>query len=184
MYPYYRDYDRVSGRGGEGMDHKRVHLCTLQATHVQHQFAQTLCKMVVWLPDLKTTMYHPAHTSSPTASHPPPPPPPTPTQGKGYTRGVTKPQFERVLHFLSIQVSPEDLKLIERKFESPVRECGSWDGGGGHCYRVVDSLQNLRRILADILMLCETCQMLQLYFITCTYVHIQTDLHVHMYVHM
>ena len=33
MYPYYRDYDRVSGRGGEGMDHKRVHLCTLQATH-------------------------------------------------------------------------------------------------------------------------------------------------------
>ena len=52
-------------------------------------------------------------------------------QGKGYTRGVTKPQFGRLLHFLSIQVSPEDLKLIERKFESPVRECGCQERGGG-----------------------------------------------------
>ena len=41
-------------------------------------------------------------------------------QGKGYTRGVTKPQFSRLLHFLSLQVSAEDLKLIERKFENPI----------------------------------------------------------------
>lgn len=32
-------------------------------------------------------------------------------QGKGYTRGVTKPQFERLLHFLSISVSAEELKV-------------------------------------------------------------------------
>ena len=41
-------------------------------------------------------------------------------QGKGYTRGVTKPQFSRLLHFMSLQVSAEDLKLIERKFENPI----------------------------------------------------------------
>jgi Ca2+-binding EF-hand superfamily protein len=41
-------------------------------------------------------------------------------RGKGYTRGVTKPQFGRLLHFISLQVPPEDLKLIERKFENPV----------------------------------------------------------------
>lgn len=42
-------------------------------------------------------------------------------RGKGYTRGVTKPQFERLLHFLSLEVTPEELKLIVAKFEAPNR---------------------------------------------------------------
>ena len=49
-------------------------------------------------------------------------PPPHPThflKGKGYTRGVTKPQFERILHFLGLKVSQEDLQLIASKFEDP-----------------------------------------------------------------
>ena len=66
-------------------------------------------------------------------SLPPSPSPSHSMQGKGYTRGVTKPQFGRLLHFLSIQVSPEDLKLIERKFESPVRECGCQERGRISC---------------------------------------------------
>ena len=41
---------------------------------------------------------------------------------KGYTRGVTKPQFERLLHFLSLKLPPNDLKLIEKKFENPIGE--------------------------------------------------------------
>jgi len=32
-------------------------------------------------------------------------------QGKGYTRGVTKPQFERLLAFLSLSLTPEELKV-------------------------------------------------------------------------
>ena len=32
-------------------------------------------------------------------------------QGKGYTRGVTKPQFERLLHFQSLQVTPQELEV-------------------------------------------------------------------------
>ena len=34
-----------------------------------------------------------------------------PLQGKGYTRGVTKPQFERLMHFLSLKVTPEEMKV-------------------------------------------------------------------------
>lgn len=41
-------------------------------------------------------------------------------RGKGYTRGVTKPQFGRLLDFLSLQVTPEELKLIVWKFEDPI----------------------------------------------------------------
>ena len=32
-------------------------------------------------------------------------------QGKGYTRGVTKPQFERVLHFACLSVTPEEMNV-------------------------------------------------------------------------
>jgi Ca2+-binding EF-hand superfamily protein len=39
---------------------------------------------------------------------------------KGFTRGVTKAQFERILHFLSLYVSPEGLELIEMKFQNPL----------------------------------------------------------------
>lgn len=41
-------------------------------------------------------------------------------RSKGYTRGVTKPQFARMLHFLSINVQPQDLALLCKKFEYPV----------------------------------------------------------------
>jgi hypothetical protein len=41
-------------------------------------------------------------------------------RGKGYTRGVTKPQFERLLAFLSISLTPEEMKLVVQKFEDPV----------------------------------------------------------------
>lgn len=41
-------------------------------------------------------------------------------RSKGYTRGVTKPQFARMLHFLSITVRPQDLALLCKKFEYPV----------------------------------------------------------------
>ena len=37
-------------------------------------------------------------------------------QSKGYTRGVTKPQFARMLHFLSINVQPQDLAVSQRIF--------------------------------------------------------------------
>ncbi|CAH1794695.1 unnamed protein product [Owenia fusiformis] len=40
-------------------------------------------------------------------------------RGKNYTRIVTKPQFARILHFLSLNVSAEDMKLLCRKFEDP-----------------------------------------------------------------
>ena len=40
-------------------------------------------------------------------------------RGRGYTRIVTKSQFGRILHFLSLNVAPEDLKLLCRKFEEP-----------------------------------------------------------------
>lgn len=40
-------------------------------------------------------------------------------QGKGYTRGVTKSHFERIMHFLDLKVCPEDLQLIASKFEDP-----------------------------------------------------------------
>ena len=32
---------------------------------------------------------------------------------------VTPTQFGRILHFLSLNVAPEDLKLLLRKFEDP-----------------------------------------------------------------
>jgi len=38
----------------------------------------------------------------------------------GYTRGVTKPQFSRMLHFLSLNLQPKQMDLICRKFEDPV----------------------------------------------------------------
>ncbi|XP_073251609.1 uncharacterized protein [Porites lutea] len=41
-------------------------------------------------------------------------------RSKGYTRGVTKTQFARMLHFLSINVQPQDLALLCKKFEYPV----------------------------------------------------------------
>jgi Ca2+-binding EF-hand superfamily protein len=41
-------------------------------------------------------------------------------RGKGYTRGVTKPQFERLLGFLSLSLTPDELKLVVRKFEDPM----------------------------------------------------------------
>lgn len=41
-------------------------------------------------------------------------------RSKGYTRGVTKTQFSRMLHFLSINVQPQDLALLCKKFEYPV----------------------------------------------------------------
>ncbi|XP_053393487.1 uncharacterized protein LOC123564874 [Mercenaria mercenaria] len=40
-------------------------------------------------------------------------------RGVSYTRVVTPTQFGRILHFLSLNVSPEDLKLLLRKFEDP-----------------------------------------------------------------
>lgn len=40
-------------------------------------------------------------------------------RAKNYTRVMTKTQFGRVLHFLSLNVGAEDLKLIVRKFEDP-----------------------------------------------------------------
>ncbi|XP_064617922.1 uncharacterized protein LOC135482031 [Liolophura sinensis] len=40
-------------------------------------------------------------------------------RGIAYTRVVTKTQFGRILHFLSLNVSSEDLKLLCRKFEDP-----------------------------------------------------------------
>lgn len=40
-------------------------------------------------------------------------------RGKGYTRVVTPTQFGRILHFLSLKVGPEDLKLLCRKFADP-----------------------------------------------------------------
>lgn len=41
-------------------------------------------------------------------------------RSKGYTRGVTKPQFSRMLHFLSLNIQPQDLALLFKKFEYPV----------------------------------------------------------------
>nr|CAB3262790.1 uncharacterized protein LOC100183292 [Phallusia mammillata] len=41
-------------------------------------------------------------------------------RGVAYTRNVTKAQFARILHFLSLSVNEEDLKLICRKFEEPI----------------------------------------------------------------
>ncbi|KAL5019414.1 hypothetical protein ScPMuIL_005136 [Solemya velum] len=40
-------------------------------------------------------------------------------RGKGYTRVVTKTQFSRILHFLSLNVAPEDLKVLCEKFKDP-----------------------------------------------------------------
>lgn len=33
------------------------------------------------------------------------------SKSKGYTRGVTKPQFSRMLHFLSLNIQPQDLAV-------------------------------------------------------------------------
>jgi Ca2+-binding EF-hand superfamily protein len=38
-------------------------------------------------------------------------------RGKGYTRRVTKTQFSRILHFMSLQLTDEDVKVICQKFE-------------------------------------------------------------------
>nr|XP_002123656.3 uncharacterized protein LOC100183292 [Ciona intestinalis] len=43
-------------------------------------------------------------------------------RGVAYTRNVTKSQFARILHFLSLDVSEEDLKLLCRKFEEPTSQ--------------------------------------------------------------
>eukprot|EP00731_Ephydatia_muelleri_P005665 Em0002g1841a len=40
-------------------------------------------------------------------------------KGKGYTRGVTRSQFERILHLLGLRVSQEDMQLIVTKFADP-----------------------------------------------------------------
>ncbi|XP_013383058.1 uncharacterized protein LOC106153608 [Lingula anatina] len=40
-------------------------------------------------------------------------------RGRGYTRVITKTQFGRLLHFLSLNVTSEDFKLLCRKFEDP-----------------------------------------------------------------
>ena len=37
-------------------------------------------------------------------------------QSKGYSRVITPTQFGRILHFLSLNVAPEDFKLLCRKF--------------------------------------------------------------------
>lgn len=42
-----------------------------------------------------------------------------PQKGKGYTRGVTRSQFERILHLLGLRVSQEDMQLIVTKFADP-----------------------------------------------------------------
>ncbi len=39
------------------------------------------------------------------------------SQGVAYTRVVTKSQFGRILHFLSLNVNEEDMKLLCTKFE-------------------------------------------------------------------
>ncbi|KXJ27651.1 hypothetical protein AC249_AIPGENE16872 [Exaiptasia diaphana] len=41
-------------------------------------------------------------------------------RSKGYTRGVTKTQFARLLHFLSLDLQPRELELICKKYEYPV----------------------------------------------------------------
>lgn len=41
------------------------------------------------------------------------------SQGVAYTRVVTPTQFSRVLHYLSLNVNPEELKLLLRKFQDP-----------------------------------------------------------------
>ncbi|XP_074647534.1 uncharacterized protein LOC141903328 [Tubulanus polymorphus] len=41
-------------------------------------------------------------------------------RGKGHSRKVTQSQFERVLHFLSLSVGPEDFKLLCKMFAEPV----------------------------------------------------------------
>ena len=41
-------------------------------------------------------------------------------RGVAYTRNVTKSQFARILHFLSLSVNEQDLKLLCKKFEEPV----------------------------------------------------------------
>lgn len=40
-------------------------------------------------------------------------------RGVAYTRVVTPTQFSRVLHYLSLNVNPEELKLLLRKFQDP-----------------------------------------------------------------
>ncbi|CAB4016979.1 uncharacterized protein LOC110234356 [Paramuricea clavata] len=41
-------------------------------------------------------------------------------RSKAYTRGITKPQFERMLHVLSLNLQANELVLICKKFEYPV----------------------------------------------------------------
>ncbi|KAI8521606.1 hypothetical protein Bbelb_013600 [Branchiostoma belcheri] len=41
-------------------------------------------------------------------------------RGIAYTRNVTKSQFGRILHFLSLNINPPDFKLLCRKFEEPI----------------------------------------------------------------
>ena len=40
-------------------------------------------------------------------------------QSKGYSRVITPTQFGRILHFLSLNVAPDDFKLLCRKFADP-----------------------------------------------------------------
>lgn len=41
-------------------------------------------------------------------------------RSKAYTRGITKPQFERMLHVLTLNLQADELVLICKKFEYPV----------------------------------------------------------------
>lgn len=41
-------------------------------------------------------------------------------RGEAYTRNITKSQFARILHFLSLTVNHEDTDLLCRKFEEPI----------------------------------------------------------------
>ena len=40
-------------------------------------------------------------------------------QSRAYSRIITPSQFGRILHFLSLNVSPEDMKLLCKKFADP-----------------------------------------------------------------
>ena len=110
MYPYYRDYDRVSGRGGRGGDGRSIHNVNSPENAPVHP-ASCMCITCT-------------HIFTYSKSHLLPPPLPHRARATPYRTPWShkfKPLFECLLHFLSIQLSPEDLKLFERKFESPVR---------------------------------------------------------------
>ena len=67
-------------------------------------------------------------------------------QGIAYTRVVTPYQFGRILHFLSLNVAPEDLKLLIRKFEDPA----SGDVNYPAFVQTVDGGMSVRKIVRII----------------------------------